>query len=93
MKFLQLGFPESLGNVEGSKKRSLDVRTMGGNAIQNEFIVSLEKVPKTQFKSHIIFRVDKLRKIINLHPDDSRRKFLLKLLTQLRKVSPRKNRS
>ncbi|KAL7034630.1 hypothetical protein ACKWTF_008036 [Chironomus riparius] len=30
----ELGFPESLGNVEGSKKRSLDVRTMGkGNSI------------------------------------------------------------
>lgn len=30
----ELGFPESLGNVEGSKKRSLDVRTIGkGNSI------------------------------------------------------------
>lgn len=28
----ELGFPESLGNVEGSKKRSLDLRT-GNNAI------------------------------------------------------------
>lgn len=28
----ELGFPESLGNVEGNKKRSLDVRT-GNNAI------------------------------------------------------------
>lgn len=28
----ELGFPDSLGNVEGSKKRSLDIRS-GGNAI------------------------------------------------------------
>lgn len=28
----ELGFPESLGNVEGGKKRSLDIRT-GGNSV------------------------------------------------------------
>lgn len=29
----ELGFPESLGNVEGSRKRSLDVHTGGRNAV------------------------------------------------------------